>query len=93
VDDSMMYKVSTVPSQEGAAWQWKRPSNSLKAKTGMVGWPWLATRCPTSHSHSTSSTGQERENTTRSSWAEIRTGRSFTNYYHRQNRLSLEKLI
>jgi len=37
--------------------------------------------------------GQGRQNITKGSWVEIRTGRSLTNYCHRKNRLNLGKLI
>lgn len=40
----------------------------------VVGWPLLAAMWPSSHS--SSSVGQGRENITKSSWAEIRTGRA-----------------
>ena len=40
-----------------------------------------------------SSAGQGRENITKGSWIEIRTGRSLTNYCHGQNRLDLGKKI
>lgn len=40
-----------------------------------------------------SSSGQGEKNKTKGSWVKIRTGRSPSNYHHRQNRLSLGKLI
>ena len=40
-----------------------------------------------------SSTGQGRENITKRSWVEIRTGRSLSSYLYRQNRLDLGKLV
>jgi len=43
--------------------------------------------------HSPSSTGQGKENTTKGSWVEIRTGRWPTIYRHRQSRFSSGKLV
>jgi len=40
-----------------------------------------------------SSAEQGRENITKCSWVEIRTGRSLTCYLHGQNRLDMGKLI
>ena len=55
---------------------------------------WLDTRCQ--HKllrHSPTSTGQGRKNITKGLWVKIRTGRSLSSYRHRENRLSLGKLL
>lgn len=57
----------------------------------MVGWPQLAARCPPSYSF-TPPPQQDGNKIGSKSWVNIRTGRSFTNYDHGQNKLDLEKI-
>jgi len=46
---------------------------------GVVGWPWLDARCPPKLlCCSPSSAGQGRENKSKGSWVEIRTGKDYT---------------
>jgi len=59
----------------------------------VVGWPWLDARCPPKLRSLPFSDGQGRENITKGSWVDIRTGRSLTSYRHGQNRLDLVKLV
>lgn len=60
---------------------------------GVVGWPFLATRCLPGCSVAHLLDWTEGENTKETFWVEIRTGRSFSNYCHWQDRLNLRKLI
>ena len=58
----------------------------------VLGWPWLAARCPPSCSFTSLPQQEMGENKMKSSWAEIRTGRSLTSYQAQQNRLNLVKI-
>lgn len=55
----------------------------------VVGWPWLATRCPPSHSITPPLQLDGEKTGWKNLWLEKRTGRLLTSYHHGQKRLNL----
>jgi len=59
----------------------------------LAGVTWASSQTPTQLlTHSPCSTGQGQKAGWKTSWVEIKTGRSLTSHCHRQNRLSSGKL-
>lgn len=69
---------------------------TIKSSSAYLWWvkSWLLARCPPSSSLiPTMSTGHGEKVRWKSSWVEIKPGRLLINYYHRQNRLHMGKMI